>query len=53
MKYQTYLHDKELQLSFSNRDTITCDRLDLAEKVNRVLIVTITNVKLPVTADVL
>jgi hypothetical protein len=53
MKHQIYLHDKELNLSYSNRDSITSDRLDQTEKASKVLIVTITNVKLPVTADVL
>jgi hypothetical protein len=53
MKHQTYLHDKELNLSYSNRDRITSDRLDQTEKASKVLIVTITNIKLPVTADVL
>jgi RNA recognition motif-containing protein len=49
-----YLHNSRLHLSYSGRENIEEDRVDQkSETAGRVLLVTITNVKYPVTADVL
>lgn len=52
---QIYLHEKKLHFSYSNRESITEDRVEqeMGGTQNKILLVTITKVKLPVTADVL
>ncbi|TNV81441.1 hypothetical protein FGO68_gene13942 [Halteria grandinella] len=50
-----YLHNQKLYVSFSSRETISSDRVDQRDHfgANRILLVTINNVRYPVTADTL
>ena len=53
MKSSITLQKRKLQLSFSSRDSIECDKFSSKQTPGPVILATITCIKYPVTAEVI